>query len=44
MSRDLVGQGIIPANIYFFKVNNGKARTIYEICSKLSIKTLERCH
>ena len=30
------------AGIYLFKVNNGSIRTIYEICSKLTIKTPER--
>ena len=30
--------------IYLFKVSNGKTRTMYEICSKLTIKTLEWCH
>ena len=29
-----------PADIYLFKVNNRGTRTIGEICSKLSIKTL----
>ena len=31
-----------PAIIYLFKVNNRKTRKWYEICSKLTIKTLER--
>ena len=30
--------------IYLFKVSNGKTRTMCEICSKLTIKTLEWCH
>ena len=33
----------IPANIYLFKVNNGNIRKRCEICSKLTIKTPERC-
>ena len=33
-----------PAGIYFFKVNNGKTRTMCEIYSKLTIKTPERRH
>ena len=31
-----------PANIYFFRVNNRKARKMYELCSNLTIKTPER--
>ena len=31
-----------PANIYLFKVNNRNTRKRCEICSKLTIKTLER--
>ena len=32
-----------PASIYFFKVNSGKKRITYEICSKLrTIKTTEQ--
>ena len=34
--------GLIPAGIYLLKVNNKKARTRCEICSKLSIKKTER--
>ena len=30
------------AGVYLFKVNNGNARIICGICSKLTIKTLER--
>ena len=30
-----------PADIYMLKVNNRNTRTRYEICSKLTIKTLE---
>ena len=33
---------IYPAGTYLFKVNNGNARTMYEICSKATIKTPER--
>ena len=33
---------IIPARNYMFKVNNRNTRTRCEICSKLTIKTLER--
>ena len=32
----------ILAGIYFFKVNNGNARTMCEVCSKLSKKTPQR--
>ena len=32
-----------PTNIYFFKVNNRNTRKRCEICSKLIIKTPERC-
>ena len=34
---------IHPANIYLFKVNNKDTRKRCKICSKLTIKTLERC-
>ena len=30
------------AGIYLFKVNNGNTRKMFEICSKLTIKTPER--
>ena len=33
----------IPANIYLFKVNNRNIGKRCEICSKLTIKTPERC-
>ena len=33
---------IFPAGIYLLKVNNKNARTMCEICSKLTIKTPER--
>ena len=32
-----------PAGNYMFKVNNRNTRTRCEICSKLTIKTPERC-
>ena len=32
-----------PVNIYLLKVNNRNTRTRCEICSKLTIKTPERC-
>ena len=35
---------IFPANIYLFKVNNRNTRKRCKICSKLAIKTPERCH
>ena len=34
----------IPLGIYMFKVNNRNARTRCEICSKLTIRTLEQHH
>ena len=33
---------VFPAGIYLFKVNSRNARTQWEICSKLTMKTLER--
>ena len=33
-----------PLNIYLFKVNNRNTRKRWKICSKLTIKTPERCH
>ena len=33
-----------PADNYMFKVNNINTRSRREICSKLTIKTPERCH
>ena len=33
---------IFPANVYLLKVNNRNTRKRCEICSKLTIKTLER--
>ena len=37
-----VQQSKSPANIYLFKINIGNTRIMYEICSKLAIKTPER--
>ena len=34
----------IPVGIYLFKVNNRNTKTRYDVCSKLTIKTLERRH
>ena len=34
----------VPAGIYLHIVNNGKPRALYEICSKLTIKTPEQRH
>ena len=31
-----------PTDIYLLKVNNGNTRTRFEICSELTIKTLEQ--
>ena len=33
-----------PVSIYLFKANNGNTRAMFEICSKVAIKTLERRH
>ena len=33
-----------PANIYLFKLNNKNTKKQCEICSKLTIKTLEQRH
>ena len=35
-------QNEFPANIYLFKVDDRNTRKRNEICSKLTIKTLER--
>ena len=35
---------MFPAANYLFKVNNGNTRIVFEICSKLTTKTPERCH
>ena len=32
-----------PVEIYLFKINNGNAQQVCEICSKLVIKTLKQC-
>ena len=34
---------LFPASIYLLKVNNRNTRTRCEICSKLTVKTPERC-
>ena len=34
----------VPGGIYLLKVNNRNTRTMYKSCSKLTIKTSERCH
>ena len=34
----------IPANIYLFKINDRNIRKWWEVCSKLTIKPLERHH
>ena len=33
-----------PANIYLFTVNNRNARKMFDICSKLTMKTQEQDH
>ena len=33
-----------PVSNYMFKVSNRNTKTRYEICSRLTIKTPERCH
>ena len=38
----MLGMVILPG-IYLFKVNNGNTKTMCKICSKLTMKTLERC-
>ena len=40
----LSSSNLFPADIYLLEVNNRNAKTRYKICSKLSIKTLERRH
>ena len=35
---------VYPAGIYLVKVNNRNTRTRCDVCSKLTIKTLERRH
>ena len=34
----------VPASNYLLKVNNRNTRARFELCSMLTIKTLERCH
>ena len=38
----LTKSALVPAGIYLLKVNSRNIRTRCEICSKLTIKTLER--
>ena len=45
-----IGEGAVVVNVqllrcsyYLFKVNNGNIKRMCKICSKLAIKTLERC-
>ena len=33
-----------PVRIYLFKANNGNTRTMCEICSKWTVKTLQQRH
>ena len=33
-----------PASFYLIKVNNGNIKTLFEICSKLTLKAVEQCH
>ena len=42
--RLLLYQVSTPVGIYLLKVNNRNTRARCEICSKLTIKTPERCH
>ena len=35
---------VTQSNKYMFKIHNRRTRTTCEICSKLAIKTAERCH
>ena len=39
---EILGESMIPAGIYLFKVNSRDTRTRCKICSELTIKTLER--
>ena len=43
MSIAIVLIVFVPVGNYMLKVNNRNTRTRYEICSKLTIKTPERC-
>ena len=36
--------GVLSAGIYLFKVNNENTRTVFDICSKLTIKIPKRRH
>ena len=38
MKKKIIERENIQADIYLFKVNNEKTRTMCEICSKLAIK------
>ena len=42
--RDIRFELSLPGNNYLFKVKKRNSRKIYEISSKLTIKTPERCH
>ena len=44
LTNDLVMIDIAPAGNYMFKVNNRNTRTMCEICSNLTIETLDRRH
>ena len=43
-NKNLSDISFCPANIYLFKVKNRNNRKRWEICSKLTTKTLERQH
>ena len=43
-NKNLSDISFCPASIYLFKVKNRNSRKRCEICSKLTIKTLERRH
>ena len=43
LSEPLMLVMVILPGIYLFKVNNGNTKTMCKICSKLTMKTLERC-
>ena len=42
--RELRHERFNPSDIYRLKVNNRNTRTMCEICSKLTMKTLKRRH
>ena len=44
LTNDLVMIDIAPAGNYMFKVNNRNTRAMCEICSNLTIETLDRRH